>query len=671
MSAFEATPEEFLTEAEGKLSKEGFALVKRSYELSAKAHEGQKRLSGQPYIIHPVNVANIILQDFAPDDKMISAGLLHDVVEDTPYTKEDMIRDFGIEIAELVSGVTKVSKIKKNQNKEIVAAENVRRMLMASIEDPRVMLIKLADKIHNMRTLGFQPPEKQERIAKEVFTVYAPLAGRLGIYKVKSDLEDMAFQILHPEEYRRIKSIVAEKRTDRDDHIREITSVLEEKLKEAGLEARIEGRAKHFYSIHKKLIDKEKKAEEIYDLRAVRIITTEIRDCYGALGVIHTHYTPIPGRFKDYIATPKTNLYQSLHTTVIGNDGRPLEVQIRTEEMNRYAERGIAAHWSYKENSYDRLDDKFSSRWKEGLKRLLEHSDDPGEFIDELKGELHEDEVFAFTPKGDIFEFPKGATVLDFAFRIHTNVGLRTKAAKVNGKITPIRTVLNSGDQVEIVTDKNAKPSPIWEKIVRTPSAKQKLRQYFRKEKDELKGQYTVSKSSNIAISEKDIDTIKEIRAEKKQFKRNTSKDSNIGIIAGGFKDILIRIANCCTPVPGDEIIGFITQGRGVSVHRKNCEFVQNYSEQKKINVRWDGLQKAIPVRVHVSAYDRPKIYMEIVGAISKTDTNILEAGATATGEGTVLAKFLLEIEHLDQLKEILDSIKSIPNIITVERTKT
>jgi GTP pyrophosphokinase len=667
----EITIEEFLKDAENRLSKKSFSLVKKAFDVAFEAHKDQKRLSGQPYIIHPVNVAHIIMVDLFASDSMIAAGLLHDVVEDTSYTREDMIRDFGVDIADMVSGVTKVSKV-KNQSKEFVAMENIRRMVMASIQDPRVIQIKIADKTHNMRTIGFQPQEKQIRIAKEVFSVYAPLAGRLGIYKIKSELEDLAFQVIYPEEYKKVKQLVSEKKIERDQHIEIIKQKLEHWLKENNVEARIDGRAKHFYSIYKKITEKEKSVGEIFDLRAVRIITYSTKDCYSVLGIVHTNFTPIPGRFKDYIATPKSNLYQSLHTTVISFDGKPLEIQIRTEEMNKIAEYGIAAHWSYKETKGHRKspsEDKMIARWQERLKAIAE-SQDPNEFMSDLTGDLHEDEVFVFTPRGDLFEFPKGSTVLDFAFRVHTDVGLHAKGARINDKIVSIRTELNSGDRVEIITDGNAKPSPLWLRILKTPSARQKVRQYFRRLQEEQSGkEIIISPKSNISFQESETSETKKTKASEVRKKEKIKKQP-ASIVVGGYKDIQVRIPNCCSPLPGDEIVGFVVRG-GVSVHKYDCSISQSNMDKKKmVNVRWDGLNKPIPVRIEVKAYDRPKIYLQIVDSISRTDTNILEAGASSSGQGTILARFLIEIEHFSQLDEILDNIKSIPNIIQVERVK-
>jgi len=673
MSAQEVSIEQFLDDAKDILPKSSYDLVNRAFNISNQCHTDQKRLSGQPYIIHPVNVAHIIMKDLGGQDKIIAAALLHDVVEDTNYTHEMMIKDFGQEIAAMVRGVTKVSQI-KNKTKDILLIENVKRMLMATIQDPRVIIIKLADKTHNMRTLGFQPREKQLRIANEVFNIYAPIAGRLGIYKIKSELEDLAFQAVDPEAYNRVKELVASKKTERDKHIEHVIQTLERWLKENYTEAIIEGRSKHFYSINKKITTKEKKLDEIYDLRAIRVIAREVKDCYAILGIVHTNFTPVPGRFKDYIATPKSNLYQSLHTTIISTDGKPIEFQIRTEEMNNYAESGIAAHWGYKEGKYNQLEQRFIDRWKEQMRFFTENpSADIQDFFSDFSKELHEDEIVAFTPRGDMYEFPKGATVLDFAFRVHTDIGLHTKAARVNGKIVPIRTELSTGDQVEILTEKNAKPSPIWERILKTPHARQKLRQYFRKLQDELKKQGETDfvkpgTVTNIAISDKDIQAIQKT-SHKKQ--KDSKPKKKVSILVGGYKDILVRLASCCSPIPGDEIIGFITRGSGVSVHKKTCEIASQFSDLKKlVNVRWDGINKPVPVRIEVKAYDRPKIFLEIVDSISKTDTNILEAGATSAGQGSMIARFLIEIEHLDQLEEILDNIKSIRNIISVERIK-
>ncbi len=672
------TKEKLFESVRLRLGEEAFALIQKAYCVSEKMHGDQKRLSGEPYIVHPLNVAGI-LDQLRLDAAVISAGLLHDVVEDTDYTKEDMIRDFGEEIANLVEGVTKISAI-KSQSKETEAAENIRRMLIATIQDARIIIIKLADKTHNMRTLRFQPPDKAKRIASETLSVYAPIAGRLGIYSIKVELEDLAFQVLYPEEFKAIREYIRLKKSEREEYIDKLKIILKQRLSEIHIDAKIEGRAKHFYSIYKKMITKDKPIQEIYDLRAIRIITKEIRDCYGVLGIVHTLWPPIPGRFKDYIATPKTNFYQSLHTTVIGPDGRPLEVQIRTREMNRIAEDGVAAHWAYKEGknlgqsfqnpgTTPNKENPFRLKWLEILNTWQDASLDSKEFLEDLKFDLHEDEVFVFTPKGEIVEIPKGATVLDFAFRIHTDVGLHAKGAKVNGRMVPLRTELKSGDQVEIQTDKRSKPSPIWLRIVKTASARHKLRQYFRKLQEETEIRSLGTESLEIPSAENMIREIeKKIR---RQPRRQPKESKEPSIIVAGLKDIPVRRAECCSPIPGDEIIGFITRGRGVSVHKKSCPTAQIQMEKMQtISVRWGGMSDPIPVQIEVRAKDVQGIYLSMVETISGTKTNILEAGATSNDNKQIVAKFKIEIDHLDQLKEILDNLKLLPDVVYAERVR-
>jgi GTP diphosphokinase / guanosine-3',5'-bis(diphosphate) 3'-diphosphatase len=674
------TKEELFDSVLERLGPEAREIIEKAYHLSDRMHGDQKRLSGEPYIIHPLNVAGL-LNELRLDTAVIAAGLLHDVVEDTEYTKDDMVRDFGAEIANLVEGVTKISEI-KSQSKETEAAENIRKMLVATIQDARVIIIKLADKTHNMRTLKFQPPEKALRIAKETLSVYAPIAGRLGMYSIKVELEDLAFQITHPEEFQHIRKSINLKKSEREEYIEKLKIILKQRLSEIHIDAKIEGRAKHFYSIHKKMTTKDKSFHEIFDLRAIRIITDEIRDCYGVLGIVHTLWPPVPGRFKDYVATPKTNFYQSLHTTVIGPDGKPLEVQIRTRDMNRIAEDGVAAHWAYKEGKTSTIgsgigsgnstnlmkDNPFRLKWLEILNSWQDSTMDSREFLEDLKFDLHEDEVFIFTPKGEIVEIAKGATVLDFAFRIHTDVGLHAKGAKVNGRMVPLRTELKSGDQVEIQTEKKSKPSPIWLRIVKTASAKQKLKQYFRRLQEENDGRIT--DSIETPPSEKVIQEIqKNIR--KRPRKKVGTEEKEANIIVAGIKDILVRRAACCSPIPGDEIIGFVTRGRGVSVHKKNCPTAMVQMENMQtLPVRWDGIAEPIPVQIEVRSKDVQGIYLSMVESISGTKTNIIEAGATSNDNKQLVAKFKIEIEHLDQLKEILDNLKLLPDVVYAERVK-
>ncbi|MCW7482498.1 RelA/SpoT family protein [Leptospira kanakyensis] len=673
--------QELFEAVQKRLGPEKATLIEKAYHIADKMHTGQKRLSGEPYIIHPMNVASV-LDELGLDERAIAAGLLHDVVEDTSYSKEDMAREFGEDIAALVEGVTKISEI-KSQSKETEAAENIRKMLLATIKDVRVMLIKLADKTHNVRTLKFQPEEKQKRIAKEVLSLYAPIAGRLGVYKVKFELEDLAFQSLHPEEYQEIKKRVSAKKSERDEYIEKIKIILKQRLAEISIDARIDGRAKHFYSIYRKMVTKEKSFSEIFDLRAVRIITNEIKDCYGVLGIVHTLWTPIPGRFKDYIATPKTNLYQSLHTTVFGPDGRPMEVQIRTKDMNAIAENGVAAHWAYKESTnlsktsvilQNGVENAFRMKWLEILKSWQDPSLDSKEFMEELQYDLHEDEVFVFTPKGEIIEMPKGATVLDYAFRIHTDVGLHARGGKVNGRMVTLRTELKSGDQVEIITEKSSKPSPIWLRIVKTSGARQKLRAYFRKLQEDSQRETigSVLETQTPAIDENTIKEIKKVKI-KKPHKTNPHQEESkeFGISVAGWNDVPVRVASCCTPIPGDEIIGFITRGRGVSVHKKDCTTANKQLEwMKTIPVRWEGPGEPIPIQIEVRAKDVQGIYLSMVESISSTETNILEAGASSHPNGTLTAKFMLEVDHLDQLKEILENLRMIQGVVFAERVK-
>ncbi len=675
---------ELFDSVEKRLGSEKAELVKRAFFVAEKMHGDQKRLSGEPYIIHPLNVASI-LDELGLDERSIAAGLLHDVVEDTGYTKEEMTKEFGEDITLLVEGVTKISEI-KSQSKETEAAENIRKMLMATIKDVRVMLIKLSDKTHNVRTLKYQPAEKQKRIAKEVLSLYAPIAGRLGVYKIKFELEDLSFQALHPEEYQEIKKRVASKKSERDEYIEKLKIILKQRLSEISIDAKIEGRAKHFYSIYRKMITKEKTFSEIFDLRAIRIIASEIKDCYGVLGIVHTLWTPIPGRFKDYIATPKTNLYQSLHTTVIGSDGKPMEVQIRTKEMNAIAENGIAAHWAYKEsttlpkatNGVAGAENAFRLKWLDVLKSWQDPNLNSKEFLEELQFDLHEDEVFVFTPRGEIVEMQKGATILDYAFRIHTDIGFHAKGGKVNGRMVTLRTELKSGDQVEILTDKNSKPSPIWLRIVKTAGARQKLRAYFRKLQEDSQRESMAStlEAPNLpSIDESTLKQIKKVKI-KKPVKAKSEKLGDLGkqefaISVAGLRDVPVRIASCCLPIPGDEIIGFITRGRGVSVHRADCETAIKQADwMKTIPVRWEGPGQQIPVLIEVRAKDVQGIYLSMVESISSTETNILEAGASSHPNGTLTAKFMLEVDHLDQLKEVLDSLRLITGVVSAERIK-
>ena len=647
-------------------------LVRRAFQFAYRAHRDQKRLSGEPYIIHPIAVSQT-LAELGLDSATVAAGLFHDVVEDTQFGEDFIKREFGEEIQNLVKAVTKISLVKKDSVqpppegslrtlKEKEAAENIRLMLLATARDVRVILIKLADKLHNMRTLQFQKPEKVERIARETLNIYAPIAGRLGMFGIKSELEDLAFASLDRSTYKEIVVGLKQSRSEREEFIKKLRKILQQRLADINITARVEGRAKHIYSIYQKMNRDNRDLTRVYDLRGVRIIVDEVRDCYGALGIVHTLWPPVPGRFKDYIAMPKINGYQSLHTTVVGPDGRPLEVQIRTRDMDERAVFGIAAHWLYKTGSTkeERRNEKL--KWLAHLSRLTqEFHGDTSEFIEDLRHELNPHEVFVFTPKGEILNLPVGATVLDFAFRIHTDIGLRCRGAIVNDRMVPLRTELKSGDRVEILTNPQPNPSPVWLRYVNSPRARQKLRGYFRKQEEE-EPDLPEEPSSTEKVQERPI----------KIRRRKSSDPKKVPIEVAGATDIPVRYAGCCSPVPGDRIIGFVTRGRGVTVHRADCPHIPSEDSEKDrlISVRWEGLTETYPVQIEIDAEDRQGLYLDLVGAIARTQTNILKAQADIprNHRGTMKATFLLEVEHVDQLNDIRETLQAIPGVYEVRR---
>ena len=648
-------------------------LVRRAFQFAYRAHRDQKRLSGEPYIIHPITVSQT-LAELGLDTPTVAAGLLHDVVEDTQFGEDFIKREFGEEIQNLVKAVTKISLVKKDSIqppaegslrtlKEKEAAENIRLMLLATARDVRVILIKLSDKLHNMRTLQFQKPEKVERIAGETLNIYAPIAGRLGMFGIKSELEDLAFASLDRSTYKEIVVGLKQSRSEREEFIKKLRKILQQRLADINITARVEGRAKHIYSIYQKMNRDNRDLTRVYDLRGVRIIVDEVRDCYGALGIVHTLWPPIPGRFKDYIAMPKINGYQSLHTTVVGPDGRPLEVQIRTRDMDERAVFGIAAHWLYKTGSTkeERRNEKL--KWLAHLSRLTqEFHGDTSEFIEDLRHELNPHEVFVFTPKGEILNLPVGATVLDFAFRIHTDIGLRCRGAIVNDRMVPLRTELKSGDRVEILTNAQPNPSPVWLRYVNSPRARQKLRGYFRKQEED---EPEFHEDRPGPEKQRDKEPIK--------IRRRKSVDpKKVPIEVAGATDIPVRYAGCCSPVPGDRIIGFVTRGRGVTVHRTDCPHIPSEESEKDrlISVRWEGLTETYPVQIEIDAEDRQGLYLDLVGAIARTQTNILKAQADIprNHRGTMKATFLLEVEHVDQLNDIRETLMAIPGVHEVRR---
>jgi GTP diphosphokinase / guanosine-3',5'-bis(diphosphate) 3'-diphosphatase len=697
-------------------------LLRRGYVFAAKVHLGQERRSGEPYLSHPLEVARILTK-LRMDESTLAAGLLHDSVEDTFTNIEEVKKVFGDEIANLVDGVTKISKLSFS-TREDRQAESLRKMVLAMSKDIRVLLIKLADRLHNMRTLDPLEPQKKRAIAQETLDIYAPLAHRLGIAWIKWEFEDLALRYLEPEIYKDLVSRVAKKRKEREGEISEVISILQGKLREMEIKARITGRPKHFYSIFKKMRDQGRMFDEIYDLTAIRVVTRSVKDCYGALGIVHTLWKPIPGRFKDFIAMPKSNMYQSLHTTVIGPQGEPVEIQIRTEQMHRTAEEGIAAHWRYKEGKtrIDPSDKNFV--WLRQLLEWQQDLKDPKEFMETVKVDLFPEEVYVFTPKGDVKELPRGATPIDFAFSIHTDVGTHCTGAKVNGKMVPLRYELRNGDIVQIIASPTHTPSKDWLKIVKTPRAKSRIKQWIKIEQRSRavslgrdicekefrkygRGSAQILKSENLLkvaerfgfLSEEDLYAAlgygkvsprqivskllpaEELSRLKEQEEAKAKKAGRPlvprieeGIKIAGVEDVLVRFSKCCNPLPGDEIIGFITRGRGVSIHTLDCPNVQQlmYDSERKIKVEWDSDRKGshqVTIKVLIGR-DRPGVLAEITSAISSTNTNIAQAEIKVTEEKTGRNTFVLEVSDLNQLKAAIAAIQKVDGVIEVERVR-
>jgi GTP pyrophosphokinase len=695
-------------------------LIVRAYEFAAAAHEGQQRASGEAFLQHPLAVTEI-LAEIGIDEGGLAASLLHDVVEDTGIPLSEIEAKFGKTTALLVDGVTKLGKLEFKSAEE-AQVQNLRKMLLAMAEDLRVIIIRLADRLHNMRTLNHLPQEKQKRIADETLEIYAPLAHRLGIWRFKWELEDLAFRFKYPEEYYRLAESIATQRKEREDYIAHVIDTLGDNLRSAGINADIQGRAKHFYSIWKKMKEEHKQLFDIFDLIAIRVVVDTVRDCYGALGVVHTLWKPIPGRVKDYIAMPKGNMYQSLHTTVMGPDGEPFEIQIRTWEMHRTAEYGIAAHWRYKEGG--RADQDFERKlsW---LRQVLEWEQDygdPREFMESLKMDLFTDEVFVFTPKGDVIDLPAGATPIDFAYAIHTDVGHKCVGAKVNGHIVPLNYTLKNGDIVEILTNKSsAGPSLDWLAIAETPSAKNCIRQFLKRQQrdeniargreliereirrlglesrplldpdvvGEVLKRYSLIEEDDLAASigyggisvQQVVTRLKEEAVRQKKSARVVELPPEErrpafgkpaeGVRVRGIDNVLLRLAKCCSPVPGDPIIGYITRGRGVSVHRLDCPNMVHYSEDpgRLIEVAWDkDVTGAFPVDLRILGLDRPGILSEVANILAESHINILSAKATVNKDRTAVISLSMEIRNLNQLEEIIRRIKRIGDITGVTR---
>ncbi|MGL5651486.1 MAG: RelA/SpoT family protein [Paraclostridium sp.] len=709
-------------------------LIEKAYYYGKKAHEGQLRKSGEPYFIHPIAVANILC-DMELDMQTISAGLLHDVVEDTEFTYEDIKKDFGEEIADLVDGVTKLGQI-KYKSKEETQAENLRKMFLAMSKDIRVILIKLADRLHNMRTLKFMPPEKAKAKATETLEIYGGIASRLGIYKVKWELEDIALRYIDCDGYYDLVEKVAKKRSQREAYIERIVHILKEKFDEVNINCDIYGRPKHFYSIYRKMKNKHKDFEEIYDLMAVRIIVNSVKDCYAVLGMVHTLWKPIPGRFKDYIAMPKPNMYQSLHTIVVGPDGEPLEIQIRTNEMHNIAEYGIAAHWKYKEGKTSVKESKLEEKlqWLRQMMEWEKDLKDPQEFMDALKDDVFNSQVYVFTPKGDVIELPAGSTPIDFAYRVHTNVGNKCVGAKINGRIVTLDYKLQNGNIVEILTSANSSgPSRDWINIVQTPNAKSKIRQWFKKErreeniergslilekefkkysiptKDQIIEKYMlqmarkfnqptvddlvatigyggimpsqivpkvkelyekdyVKKSSEIKV----VDDINKHSIGEQEYTKKRKKSSPQGVMVKGVDNILVRFAKCCNPIPGDEIIGYITKGRGVAVHRKDCpnsNLDNDYFKNRLVEVSWENSNNAkFEAEIQIQAEDRRGIINDITHIVAIEKVSLNGINARKGKLNIVSVNLLVEVDSIETLTLLMKKVRAIPGVEDIYR---
>ena len=697
--------------------------IRKAYELADEAHKEQKRVNGDPYILHPLAVAEI-LADMEIDTTTITASLLHDVVEDTEYMLEDIERIFGKEVAFLVDGVTKLNRL-DYRTKEDQQVNSMRKMFLAMAKDIRVVVIKLADRLHNMRTLKYMRSEKQKRIAQETLEIYAPLAHRLGIFNIKWELEDLSFRYMEPDKYYDLVDQMKEKRKVREEIVNEAIDVLKKTLTESSISFEINGRPKHFYSIYKKMKKDNRDLSQIYDLYAIRVIVDTVQDCYGVLGIVHSLWKPLPYRFKDYIAMPKPNNYQSLHTTVIGTRGQPVEIQIRTWDMHHIAEYGVAAHWRYKEGRASQKATGFDEKmgW---LRNLLEWQDtsNPQEFVNALKLDAFSDEVFVFTPRGDVIDLPQGAIPIDFAYRIHTDVGHRCVGAKVNGKIVPLDYALKNGDIVEVITSKTGKPSLDWLKIVGSSESRSKIRNWFKKENREEnieKGSAAlekeckrlghdwklvshsgriakVAKQMNAGTEDdllaavgyggfavntvlikllelhKELDRVDDEQNEKSLIEklkpRKASGHNHSGVLVKGESGLLVRLSKCCSPVPGDPIIGFVTRGRGVSVHRADCPNVRlDEDVDRLIDVEWDyGMSESFEVNMEISAYDRTGMIADVMAALAEMKISITSINAKVSETKSVTIHLGISIKDLAQFEFVATKIRRLKDVYKVQR---
>ena len=718
------------------------SMIEKAYQVAKKAHDGQVRKSGEPYIIHPLCVA-IILADLELDKESIAAGLLHDVVEDTPMTTEDLAKEFGDEVALLVDGVTKLGQLSYSSDKVDEQAENLRKMFLAMAKDIRVILIKLADRLHNMRTLKYMKPEKQKEKARETMDIYAPIAQRLGISKVKIELDDLALKYLEPDVYYDLVSQIAEKKSTREKYVQSIVAEVKQHMDNAKIEADVQGRVKHFFSIYKKMVNQDKTLDQIYDLFAVRILVESVKDCYAALGVIHEMYKPIPGRFKDYIAMPKANMYQSLHTTLIGPKGQPFEIQIRTYEMHRTAEYGIAAHWKYKESggsNEQNVEGKNSAEAKlTWLRQILEWQRDMSdnrEFMSLLKSDLDlfSESVYCFTPGGDVKTLPNGSNTIDFAYSIHSAVGNKMIGARVNGKLVPIETVIKNGDRIEIITSQNSKgPSRDWLNTVKSTQAKNKINQWFKtefKESNITKGKELIAqycKMKGIPAAQvvkpeyqesvlrkygfrdwesvlaaighgglKEGQVVNKMVEEYEKAKKKEVTDAKImesmkeakeqklhvtksksGIIVKGIDDVAVRFSKCCNPVPGDEIVGFVTRGRGVTIHRTDCVNMLHLAESERerlIDAEWQGgaqtrSSEKYSTEIKIYGNNRTGLLVDISKTLTERNIDVTSMNVRTSKQGTATITISFDISSVEELNKIIEKLRQIESVLDIERS--
>ncbi|QNM07056.1 bifunctional (p)ppGpp synthetase/guanosine-3',5'-bis(diphosphate) 3'-pyrophosphohydrolase [Qiania dongpingensis] len=729
---------EFLIESIKKYHpSDDLSMVRKAYETANSAHKGQLRKSGEPYIVHPLSVA-IILAQLELDKESIIAGILHDVVEDTVMTMDEMKQAFGEEVALLVDGVTKLTQLSWSVDKVEIQAENLRKMFLAMAKDIRVILIKLADRLHNMRTLQYMRPEKQKEKARETMEIYAPIADRLGISKIKIELDDLSLKYMEPEVYYELKEKITLRRSTREELVQNIMEEVQEHMRSAGIEARVDGRVKHFFSIYKKMVNQHKTLDQIYDIFAVRIIVDTVKDCYAALGVIHEMYKPIPGRFKDYIAMPKANMYQSLHTTLISSTGQPFEIQIRTYDMHRTAEYGIAAHWKYKEgkdgqNAAQKEEEKLS--WLRQILEWQKDMSDNKEFLSSLKTDLDifSESVYCFTPEGDVKNLPSGSTTVDFAYSIHSAVGNKMVGARVNDKLVPIDYVIQNGDRVEIITSQNSKgPSRDWLKTVKSAQAKNKINQWFKtqnKEENIIRGKEMVErycKAKGINFSDinkseyedkvlmkygfREWDAVlaaighggmkegqvinklveeyqrkhqKEITDEKVLGDASIGKEkpasekSKSGIVVKGVHDLAVRFSRCCSPVPGDEIVGFVTRGRGISIHRTDCINIINLPEEERsrlIDAEWqlpegDKTHETYSTEIKIFAHNRIGIFVDISRIFTERQIDITSMNVRTSKQGLATITMSFDIHGVEELQRLVEKLRQVESVIDIERT--